>query len=245
MSATAKHGVVGGFPVLPGLTGLLIPADDEDRIVGTRRDGEYRKDLNCEGRKPDDAVAAEERDHPLHGGQFDEDHQQRQQDGGQRAVHDQQHQHDDPDRHPHHLAGTLVAEFQLVGGDGGGAGDKSLDAVGRRGGRHDAPHGIDGLIGQRLALVTGEIDLHVGGLPVGTLRAGRGERIAPEVLDVLDVLVVLRQFEDQLVVKVVRRHVQRGTAFQDDHHRAVGVEFFEHVTDAFHGLYGRCVLWAH
>ena len=49
------------------------------------------------------------------------------------------------------------------------------------------PDGLDRLVGQRLALVAAQIHLDVGGLAVVALRAGRGQRVAPEVRDVLDV----------------------------------------------------------
>ena len=51
-------------------------------------------------------------------------------------------------------------------------------------------HGLDRLVGQRLALVAGQVHLDVDGLAVVALRAGGGQRVAPEVLDVLDVLGV-------------------------------------------------------
>ena len=47
---------------------------------------------------------------------------------------------------------------------------------------------FDRLVGQRLTHVSGEIELHVCGFAVVALRSGLGERITPEVLDVLDVL---------------------------------------------------------
>ena len=46
-----------------------------------------------------------------------------------------------------------------------------------------------GLVGQRLALIAGEEHLNVGGLAVVALRSRRGQRVTPEVLDVLDMLV--------------------------------------------------------
>ena len=51
----------------------------------------------------------------------------------------------------------------------------------------DVAHGGDGLVGQRLAHVAAQIELNVRGLAVVALRPRRGQRIAPEVRDVLDV----------------------------------------------------------
>ncbi len=49
----------------------------------------------------------------------------------------------------------------------------------------DVADGLHRLVGQRLALVAGDVDLHVGGLAVDALGAGRGQGVTPEVLDVL------------------------------------------------------------
>ena len=67
---------------------------------------------------------------------------------------------------------------------------------------------LDRLVGQRLALVAGEIHLDVGGLAVVALRTRAGQRIAPQILDVLDVFGVgIELFDDLVVVRVrlVRR----------------------------------------
>ena len=50
---------------------------------------------------------------------------------------------------------------------------------------------VDGLVGHRLALVSVKVQLNIRGLAVVALRARRRQRVAPEVLDVLDVLLVL------------------------------------------------------
>ena len=99
-------------------------------------------------------------------------------------------------------------------------------------------------IGQRLALVAGEIHLHQRRLAVGALRAGRRQRIAPEVLNVLDVLGVLGELVDQAVVVVVCVGTERLVALQDDHRRTVGVELLEHLADALAGLQRRRILGA-
>ena len=65
------------------------------------------------------------------------------------------------------------------------------------------------------------------------MGAGRRQRIAPEVLDVLDVLLVLFELADQCVVKPVGVSTERLVAFQDDHRRTVGIELVEHFADVF------------
>ncbi len=87
--------------------------------------------------------------------------------------------------------------------------------------RDDVAHRVDRLQRQRLALVAREEDLNVGGLAVRTLRARRRQRIAPEVLHMLDVLGVLVEPLDQLVVVGVRLGAERLVAFEDHHRGAV------------------------
>ena len=60
------------------------------------------------------------------------------------------------------------------------------------------------LVGEGLTLIARKVDLNVGGLAVVALRAGLGQRIAPEILNVLDVLVVGLELVDELVVVVMR-----------------------------------------
>ena len=81
-----------------------------------------------------------------------------------------------------------------------------------------------------------EEHLDVGGLPVGALRARGGERVAPEVLHVLDVLGVLVESLDQLVVVAVRVGAQRLVALEHHHRGTVGVELAEHLADALKRL---------
>ena len=93
---------------------------------------------------------------------------------------------------------------------------------------------LHGLVGQRLAHVAGEIHLHVCGFAVGALRAGRRQRIAPEVLNVLDVFGVGFEFVDELVVEPVRLGAERLVALEEDHHRTVGLVLLEDFADALH-----------
>jgi hypothetical protein len=104
---------------------------------------------------------------------------------------------------------------------------------------------IDRLVGQRLTLVTGDVDLHVGSLTVAALGALGGQRVAPEVLNVLDMGGVRAQILDHLVVELVRIGAERVIAFEHDHHRAAGVVLIEHLADPFGGDHRGCVVGAH
>ena len=188
VGGAVKHGVVRGFPVLAVSPRLLIPADEEDRVVGARGDRDEGQQARRERRQADDARVAEERDDSPGGAEFDEHHQQDQHHGGDRAVDDQQHDRDDDERDDRGLGRALVAGDTLVGVERRSAGDVGLHPVRRRRLVDDLAHGGDGLVGHRLAHVAAQIDLHVGGLAVGALCAGCGQRITPEVRDVLDVL---------------------------------------------------------
>ena len=115
-----------------------------------------------------------------------------------------------------------------------GAGDVRLDAGRRRGARDDVADRLDGLVRQGLALIARQIQLNVGSLPVGALRARGGQRVPPEVLDVLDMLLVGFELVDQTVIEVVRVLAEGLVAFQDDHHRTVGIELLEVLAHALH-----------
>src|SRR5699024_5878776 len=99
-----------------------------------------------------------------------------------------------------HAAG---AGLVLIGRQRGTAGDVGGDARRRRDTVDGLLHRLDRFVGQRLALVAGGVDLHVGALAVRALGAGRGQPVAPEVLDVFDVDGVGLEFGDDLVVVVV------------------------------------------
>ena len=136
----------------------------------------------------------------------------------------------------------LVARVVLVVGQRRGAGDIGLDAWWRRGVVDDVADRLHGLVRQALALVACQVDLNVGGLAVGALRSRGRQRIAPEVLDVFDVLRVGLELVDQAVVILVRGVAERLVAFQHDHRRAVGVELLEGLADALHRLQRRRVV---
>src|ERR1700693_4064116 len=111
--------------------------------------------------------------------------------------------------------------------------------------RTEFPDGIVGLVRQAFALVSGQVQLHVGGLVVGALGSRRRERIPPEVLNVLDVLLVRCEFLDQTVVEMVGIGAERLIAFQDDHGRTVGVELLEILTGALRRLHRRRIVGGH
>ena len=132
-----------------------------------------------------------------------------------------------------------AADLEVVGDQRRGAGDVGLDPGRRRSVGHDLADGVDRLVGHRLTLIAPQVQLHQSGLAVLALRAGRGQRIAPEVLDVLDVLGVRRQLLDQGVVELVGVGAQGLIAFEDDHRVAVGIELAEDLADVLHRLQRR------
>jgi hypothetical protein len=62
---------------------------------------------------------------------------------------------------------------------------------------------------------------------------------------VLHVFGVSPQLTDDVVVVAVCRIAEGLLSLDDDHDRAVGVEFFEVVTQPHHRLHGRRVHWGH
>ena len=72
--------------------------------------------------------------------------------------------------------------------------------------------------------------------PSLSLRTRRGERIPPEVVDVLNVLVVGADALHQRVVVAVRIGPERLVAFQHDHRGTVGVELLEDFANSLERL---------
>ena len=58
----AVRGVVSRFPILAGLTGLLIPPQKEYSVVGSSRDARRYQQINDEGSESDKLMMAEECD---------------------------------------------------------------------------------------------------------------------------------------------------------------------------------------
>ena len=195
-------------------------------------------------RQLDDAGVREHGDDAAGRGQLDHHREDHEKHRGETTVEREQHHRDHPEGDQGGFQRAVAAHLELIGDQGRGAGDIGLDARRRRGVVDDVAHRIDGLIGQRLALVAGEVQLHQCRLAVGALRAGRRQRITPEILNVLDVLGVLGELLDQAVVVVVRVGTERLIALQDDHRRTVGIELVEHLADAFTGLQRRRILGA-
>jgi hypothetical protein len=129
---------------------------------------------------------------------------------------------------------AAVAGLLLLGGQRRRAGDVGLHPCRRLALGHQLLHGAHRLVGQRLALVAREIDLEVGGFAVRALGACRGQRVAPEVLDMLDVFGVGFQRADQVRVVAAGVVVEGLLPLQHDHHRAVGLVLLEHLADVFH-----------
>jgi hypothetical protein len=69
---------------------------------------------------------------------------------------------------------------------------------------HNALDGGHRFVGLGTALVAAQVQLHVGRFGVGALGARRGQRVPPVVVDVLDMVGVLRELIDQFVVETVR-----------------------------------------
>ena len=137
--------------------------------------------------------------------------------------------------------GGVADDVQIVG-QRRRACDVRLDTRRSVGVRDDVADGLDAFVGQGLTLFPGEVEHHVGGFAVSTLRSGRGERVPPEVLDVPGILA---QLADDLVVVLVRVGAEGLLAFEDDHHRAVGVEFAEVGAHPLHRDHRRRVLRSH
>ncbi|SKU18193.1 Uncharacterised protein [Mycobacteroides abscessus subsp. abscessus] len=134
-----------------------------------------------------------------------------------------------------------IADFELIGDGRSLTGYIGLDPIGRGCFRDDAAYGVDGLVGQRLALISGDIDLHVGGLTVLALRAPCRDRIAPVIGNMLNVFVVVIQALHQRVIELMCLRAKGFFAFKYHHRRAVRVEFVEHLADMPHRQCRRCV----
>ncbi|SKS27401.1 Uncharacterised protein [Mycobacteroides abscessus subsp. abscessus] len=100
-------------------------------------------------------------------------------------------------------------------------------------------------IGQRLTLITGDIDLNVSGLSIAALRRSGGKCVSPEILNVLHVRGVGAQVADHLVIEAVRIRSQRLLALEHDHHRTARFELLEHLADPFGRDHRGSVVGAH
>jgi hypothetical protein len=101
--------------------------------------------------------------------EFDHHRENHQKHRGQTAVKRKQHYCDHPEGDQGGLQGAVATDLELIGDQGSGAGDIGLEAGRRRCVVDDVAHRIDGLVGQRLTLVAGEVQLHQRRLAVVAL----------------------------------------------------------------------------
>ena len=121
-----KSGVVGVVPVLTHAAIFAIAAEDEDAVVGGRRDRQHRQDVPGERRQPERAVDGEHRDHSARGQQPEKRQEQLDQRGDDRAVDDQQHARDRDEGDQGDLAEAGVADDMQIVGERGRARDVRL-----------------------------------------------------------------------------------------------------------------------
>jgi hypothetical protein len=235
----AIHGVESGFALFAGGPRLVISADEKYRVIRSGGDHQQCQQIGGVCRQRQNADIAKEGDESPRPGHLDQDGRQHQKRGGERSIDEEQHHCDHADGDPGDFGGSFTARGELVGDQRGGTGEVGLDAWRRLHVVNGAADRVDGFVGQRLALGSVEKELNVGGLAVAALRSRRGQRVSPEVLDVLNVLGVLFQLADHRVVELVGVGAERLVAFQDDHRRTVGVELVEHLADVFERLIRR------
>ena len=229
MRGAAVHRVVGGQAILTVLARLLVAAQQEDRVIRCGRDAEQRQQVGRIRRQRDDADVPEEGDHAAGRGHLDRDRDQCEQCGDDGAVDEQQHQPDHPEGERGDLDVAVLPHRELIGHQCRRAADVRLDPGRRWSVGHDLAHGGDGFVGLTAPGVAGQIHLDESSLAVVALRPRRRQRIAPEVLDVLDVLGIGLHFGDQHVTETVRFGTQWLFAFEHDRDQAVGVVLAEHL----------------
>ena len=241
-----RHAMIGRvkriFGALTRRPGFLISAQQEDHVVGSRGDGEHRDHAHRIRRQTDDVQVAGGGRDALRRKEFDTNNHQRQHRGHDRAVDDQQHYQDDADRHQRHQLEALVPRDADVGIQHGVAGHVGLHPWRRRHRGDDVAHGGHRLLTGPGALGADQEDLYIGGLAVRALRARSGQRVTPEVLDVLHVPPVRMELRDDLVVELVRAVAELVLPLQDHHRRGIRIELLEHVTDVHHAVKCRRVL---
>ncbi len=153
MRRAAKHTVIGRFCVFAGLAGFLVAADQEDRVVGARRNSERGQHGDDERRKAQQIVVAQDRDDPSGGAHFEADHGEYEQHRAHRAIGEEQHDHDDHPGHAHHGQHAFVGGLVHVGGQRGRPGEVNPHPRGRgRAGEDDADR-FDRFVAQCAALV--------------------------------------------------------------------------------------------
>ena len=224
---------------------LFVAAEQEDPVIGGGRDREHREDVARERRQTERAVLRQNRDHAARSQQRDEGQEQLDERRADRPVDDQQHGRDRHKCEQRDLSEARVADHMQVVGERGRTGDVGLHARRCRRSVHDLANPLDGFVGERLTLLTGQVQHHVRGFAVGALGTRGRQPVPPEVLDVLDVLGVPLELADDAVVVVVRVLTERLVALDHDHHRAVGVEFVEVGAHPLHRDHRRRVFGGH
>src|ERR1700722_714145 len=131
---------------------------------------------------------------------------------------------------------TIVMSFKLElaivsVSEASGAADIDLEPGRRRVLGDGIPNGTHRLIRLHLADIARETQQHVRGLAVDALRPGRGDRLPPQIHDVLHMLGVLLEAAHQIVVIPMVPVVQRSVGFEHDHGQAGGIGLVELLTD--------------
>ena len=238
----AVCGVVSRFPILAGLTCLLIPPGEEYPVVRSSRHPDGYQQTNGEGSKTKNLVIAEERDDSSGHLQFYPDHQQQKNDGDNRTVDEEQRNEDHREAHRLNCDDTLVAALAQIRNERRGAGDIRLDPRRRSRPPDDVPDGFGRFVRQGRGRPTGEVHLNICGLTIGALRGARREGIRPEILDVLHMLWIVLQLTNQPIVVLVSSIAEGLLTLQDDHRRSLGIRFLEVLTHALHRLERRRIL---
>ncbi len=160
------------------------------------------------------------------------------------AVDQQQHGEDHQHRHHRDLDQRAVATMVHVRHQRRGTGHIRRDTLGRGRPVDNLADRGDRLLRQRRALVAGKVELNINRFAVRTLGARRRERIAPEVLHVLNVRRVGTQLLDDAVVVMVGIVTELAVAFQNEHREVVGVGLLELLARDLHRPHRRCVFGA-
>src|SRR5262249_21616897 len=149
--------------------------------------------INGESSKTDNSVMTQECDNSSGHLQFYSDDHQQNNYGDNRTVDQKQRREDHREAHQRHDGERPGATPSRIRSDRRRTGDIDLDARRCRRARHDVADRVERLVPDRLARLTGEVQLDVHSLAVGALRRAGREWIPPEVVDVLNVLRVFAE----------------------------------------------------
>ena len=169
-----------------GGPGLLVAADQEDRVVGAGGHRQRDQQVHRARGQLDDLEVTQRGHQPAGHRHLDEHHHQQQDHRRDRAVEEQQHHDDHREGHQQDAQQAALAGDVHVGGQRGRAGQVDLYAGRRRRSVDDVADGRHRFVGLGLAHVAGEVHRDVGRSAVRTLRGGFGQRVAPHVLDAAD-----------------------------------------------------------